>query len=94
MFSKFTKATTSMSATKALREKEAAAARAIAEDLTGHSRATAFLRISTVNVQTYVKQQFARDLERAPHIEERPQGLGGKLDDETRARLERMRRGE
>jgi predicted RNA-binding protein with PIN domain len=37
---------------------------------------------------------FAGELDRAPHIEERPQGLGGKLDDETRARLERLRRGE
>ncbi len=37
---------------------------------------------------------FARELERAPHVEERPQGLGGKLDPETRERLERLRRGE
>jgi predicted RNA-binding protein with PIN domain len=37
---------------------------------------------------------FLRDFERAAHIEDRPQGLGGKLDAETRARLERLRRGE
>jgi predicted RNA-binding protein with PIN domain len=37
---------------------------------------------------------FASELVQAPHVEERPQGLGGKLDDETRARLERLRRGE
>jgi predicted RNA-binding protein with PIN domain len=37
---------------------------------------------------------FAAELEQAPHVEERPQGLGGKLDDETRARMERLRRGE
>jgi predicted RNA-binding protein with PIN domain len=37
---------------------------------------------------------FARELARAPQAEERPQGLGGKLDEATRARLERLRRGE
>jgi predicted RNA-binding protein with PIN domain len=37
---------------------------------------------------------FVGELERAPVLEERPQGLGGKLDDETRQRLERLRRGE
>jgi predicted RNA-binding protein with PIN domain len=37
---------------------------------------------------------FAAELERAPHVEERPAGLAGKLDEATRARLERLRRGE
>jgi predicted RNA-binding protein with PIN domain len=37
---------------------------------------------------------FAGELQRAPHVEERPQGLGGRLDEETRLRLERLRRGE
>ena len=37
---------------------------------------------------------FADELAHAPHVEERPQGLGGKLDDETRARMEKLRRGE
>lgn len=36
---------------------------------------------------------FARELSQAPHVEERPQGLVGKLDADTRARLERLRRG-
>lgn len=35
---------------------------------------------------------FLRDLEPARHSEERPQGLAGRLDDETRARMERLRR--
>jgi predicted RNA-binding protein with PIN domain len=37
---------------------------------------------------------FAAELRHAAHVEERPQGLAGKLDEETRARLERLRRGE
>ncbi len=37
---------------------------------------------------------FAAELERAPAAGEVPQGLAGKLDEETRARLERLRRGE
>jgi predicted RNA-binding protein with PIN domain len=37
---------------------------------------------------------FLRDFEAAVHTEERPAGLGGKLDPETLARLERLRRGE
>lgn len=65
LFQKFAKSATGGSAARAAREKEAAASKAIEEDVVGFSRATAFLRISTVNVQTYVKPQFARDLERA-----------------------------
>lgn len=39
-------------------------------------------------------QTFFRDHEPARHSEERPHGLAGKLDEETKARLERLRRGE
>jgi predicted RNA-binding protein with PIN domain len=39
-------------------------------------------------------QTFFREHEPAVHRDERPQGLGGKLDAETRARLDRLRRGE
>jgi predicted RNA-binding protein with PIN domain len=39
-------------------------------------------------------QTFVRDLERPAQPAETPHGLAGKLDDETRARLERLRRGE
>ena len=37
---------------------------------------------------------FAAELRHVAHVEERPQGLAGKLDEETRARLEQLRRGE
>ncbi len=39
-------------------------------------------------------QTFFRELEPASHREERPGGLAGRLDAETRSRLERLRRGE
>jgi len=39
-------------------------------------------------------QTFIRDLEHPVQPAETPRGLAGKLDDETRARLERLRRGE
>jgi predicted RNA-binding protein with PIN domain len=39
-------------------------------------------------------QVFIRDLERPSLQAETPRGLAGKLDEETRARLERLRRGE
>ncbi len=47
-----------------------------------------------IEVEKVSSREFAAGLERAPHVEEGPQGLSGKLDDETRARLERLRRGE
>jgi len=47
-----------------------------------------------IQVKKLPSAAFAGELNAAPHIEERPQGLGGKLDEETRARLERLRRGE
>lgn len=49
---------------RAAREEEAVQ-RAISEDLAGTSTATVFLRISTVNVQTYVNKTLAAELERA-----------------------------
>ena len=45
-------------------------------------------------VAKLTSQTFFRDLEPASHRDERPAGLAGKLDEETRSRLERMRRGE
>jgi predicted RNA-binding protein with PIN domain len=39
-------------------------------------------------------QTFFRDLDLPSHREDTPHGLGDKLDDETRERLERLRRGE
>ena len=45
-------------------------------------------------VKKLASAAFAGGLAAAPHVEERPQGLGGKLDEETRAKLERLRRGE
>ena len=51
-------------ARKAAKEAEAAQ-QAIAEDVSGTSQATVFLRISTVNIQTYVNSSFAKEIERA-----------------------------
>jgi predicted RNA-binding protein with PIN domain len=47
-----------------------------------------------IEVEKVASAAFAGELAAAPHVEERPAGLGSKLDDETRARLERLRRGE
>ena len=47
-----------------------------------------------IQVKKLPSAAFADDLRAAPHVEDVPQGLGGKLDDETRSRLERLRRGE
>jgi predicted RNA-binding protein with PIN domain len=44
-------------------------------------------------VQKISSQIFMRDLEPAGHRDDRPGGLADKLDPETRARLERLRRG-
>ncbi len=49
---------------------------------------------SGVEVAKVSSAAFADELRAAPHVEERPQGLGGKLDEATRAKLERLRRGE
>ena len=45
-------------------------------------------------VQTLTSQTFLRDLEPIEHAEERPSRVADRLDDETRAALERLRRGE
>jgi len=47
-----------------------------------------------VEVAKLSSQSFFRDFRPAEHRDERPEGLAGKLDAETRARLERLRRGE
>lgn len=47
-----------------------------------------------VEVAKVSSASFADELRAAPHVEDRPHGLGGKLDEETRAKLERLRRGE
>ena len=47
-----------------------------------------------IEVQKLTSVTFLRDFEGVRGPEDRPQGLGGKLDEETRARMERLRRGE
>lgn len=65
-FSRFTSAATGPSAAaKRAAKEEEAVQRAISEDLAGTSTASVFLRISTVNVQTYVNKSLAAELERA-----------------------------
>ena len=65
-FSRFTSTGSSTAvATKRAAKEEEAVQKAISEDLAGFSTATVFLRISTVNVQTYVPKQLAAELERA-----------------------------
>jgi predicted RNA-binding protein with PIN domain len=49
---------------------------------------------SAIEVAKLSSQTFLRDFEAAEHRDERPSGLAGKLDDATRERLERLRRGE
>ena len=46
-----------------------------------------------IEVAKLSSQTFFRDLEQATTPSPPPGGLGDKLDDETRARLERLRRG-
>lgn len=55
---------TNSAAKKAQREEELLQ-QAIVEDLAGYSTATVFLRLSTVNVQTFVSRQLSAELERA-----------------------------
>lgn len=65
-FSRLTGTATSTSvASKRAAKAEEAVQRAIAEDLAGTSQATVFLRISTVNVQTYCSKTLSAELERA-----------------------------
>jgi predicted RNA-binding protein with PIN domain len=47
-----------------------------------------------IQVAKSSSQVFLRELEPAEHRDSGPEGLAGKLDPETRARLERLRRGE
>jgi len=47
-----------------------------------------------VQVAKVSSRTFFRELESPKHVESGPRGLSGRLDDETRARLERLRRGE
>ena len=49
---------------------------------------------SGIDVQHLSSQTFFRELRPSGHHPEPPRGLAGKLDAETRARLERLRRGE
>jgi len=49
---------------------------------------------SGIEVAKLSSQTFFRDFEAAEHRDERKAGLAGKLDAETRERLERLRRGE
>ncbi|KAL1306383.1 hypothetical protein AAFC00_005092 [Neodothiora populina] len=65
-FSRLTGSTNATgAAAKTAARAEEAAQRAIAEDLAGTSEATVFLRISTVNLQTYCSKTLAAELERA-----------------------------
>ncbi|KAK5108887.1 hypothetical protein LTR62_007689 [Meristemomyces frigidus] len=65
-FSRFTAGTgaTNVVTKKAQRDEEVLQ-KALYEDMAGFSQATVFLRLSTVNVQTYVSKQLAAELERA-----------------------------
>jgi len=45
-------------------------------------------------VQTLTSQTFLRDMEPVEHAEEPPSRVADRLDEETRAALERLRRGE
>ncbi|HEX6763399.1 MAG TPA: NYN domain-containing protein [Gaiellaceae bacterium] len=47
-----------------------------------------------IEVKHVSSQTFVRELEPSALRPERPSGLAGRLDDETRTRLERLRRGE
>ena len=46
-----------------------------------------------VEVKKVSSRTFFRELPAAEHRDERPEGLAGKLDEATRERLERLRRG-
>jgi predicted RNA-binding protein with PIN domain len=48
---------------------------------------------SGIEVAKLSSQSFLRDFEAAEHRDERPEGLAGKLDEETRELLEKLRRG-
>jgi predicted RNA-binding protein with PIN domain len=50
--------------------------------------------VSGQEVRTVSSQRFLADAEAAAHSEERPLRLGDRLDERTRAALERLRRGQ
>ena len=50
--------------------------------------------VSGQEVRTVSSQRFLADAGAAAHFEERPHRLGDRLDERTRAALERLRRGE
>jgi hypothetical protein len=58
-------ASSTVAAKRAAKEAEQQQQLLISENLCANSRATVFLRISTVNIQTYVSTAFAQELERA-----------------------------
>ncbi|KAK5172603.1 uncharacterized protein LTR77_002723 [Saxophila tyrrhenica] len=64
-FSKFTAGVSTNVASQKARKDEEALQRALVEDLAGNSRATVFLRVSTVKVQTFVSKSLSQELERA-----------------------------
>jgi predicted RNA-binding protein with PIN domain len=72
----------------------------LAAEQRGHERVLLVTSDSTVaaasggEVTKLSSQGFFRDLEPGGRREDPPRGLEGKLDDATRARLERLRRGE
>jgi predicted RNA-binding protein with PIN domain len=72
----------------------------LAADHRGRERVTLVTSDATLKaaagleVAKVASAAFAAELDGVPHREERPAGLGGRLDEETRARLERLRRGE
>jgi predicted RNA-binding protein with PIN domain len=55
---------------------------------------TTVLGTAGIDVAKLSSQLFFRDLELPTERDDVPRGLAGKLDDETRERLERLRRGE
>lgn len=64
-FSRMTGSAQANAATKRAAKEEEAAQQAIAEDITGSSQATVFIRIHTVSVKSQVAGAFAAELERA-----------------------------
>ncbi|KAK4633280.1 hypothetical protein CLAFUW4_03866 [Fulvia fulva] len=64
-FGKFTGASATNTVRQKAQKEEEVLQQAILEDLAGCSQSTVFVRMSTVNVQTYVSKQLATELERA-----------------------------
>src|SRR5438105_9263117 len=71
----------------------------LAADHRGHERVVLVTSDATlksaagVDVVKVASPEFTGELRQAPHVEELPRGLAGKLDEQTRALLERLRRG-